>query len=41
MRVVDSALLADGNLIGDVTLHGDSLALSWTHDGTQQQLQLH
>jgi WD40-like Beta Propeller Repeat len=39
-QVVDSALLADGNLIGNVILDRDSLALTWTHDGTQRQLQL-
>jgi WD40-like Beta Propeller Repeat len=39
-RAVDSAPLADSNLIGNVTLDGDSLVLSWTHDGAIQQLQL-
>jgi hypothetical protein len=39
-RVVDSAPLGDGNLIDNVTLGGDSLALSWTHGGTQESAQL-
>ena len=39
-QVVDSALLADGNLIGNVILDRDSLALTWTHDGARRQLQL-
>ena len=39
-RAVDSALLGDGNLIGNVTLDRDSLALSWTHDGALQHLEL-
>lgn len=39
-RAVDSAPLGDGNLIGNVTLDGDSRVLSWTHDGAPQQLDL-
>jgi WD40-like Beta Propeller Repeat len=39
-RPVDSTLLAGRNSLGKVTLDADSLALSWTHDGTQRRLQL-
>jgi hypothetical protein len=40
-RVVDTAPPGQGNSIGDVSLGGDSLILSWTHDATQLQLELH
>lgn len=40
-RIVDSALPGDGNSIGSVTFGADSLSLSWTNDGLQQQLHLH
>ena len=40
-RVVDTAPPGQGNSIGDVSLGGDSLILSWTHDATQRQLELH
>ena len=39
-RPVDTAPPGSGASIGNVALDGDSLALSWTHDGTQRQLQL-
>ena len=39
-RAVDSAPLGDGSLIGNVTLGGDSLALTWTHGGAPEQLDL-
>jgi WD40-like Beta Propeller Repeat len=37
---VDSTPLGDSNGIDNVTLDGDSLVLSWTHDGALQQLQM-
>jgi hypothetical protein len=39
-RVVDTAPPGHGNSIDNVALNGDSLVLSWTHDGAQRQLQL-
>jgi hypothetical protein len=39
-RVVDAALPGQGKSIGKVALSGDSLMLSWTHDGAQRQLEL-
>jgi WD40-like Beta Propeller Repeat len=39
-RVVDTAPPGSGNSIGNVILDGESLMLSWTHDGTQRQLAL-
>jgi hypothetical protein len=39
-RPVDSAPLGGGDSIDNVTLDGDSLVLSWTHDGAIQQLQM-
>ena len=39
-RVVDTAPPGQGNSIGNVRLTDDSLTLSWTHHGAQQQLQL-
>jgi WD40-like Beta Propeller Repeat len=40
-RVVDTAPPGQGNSIGDVSLHGDSLILTWTHDATRRRLALH
>jgi hypothetical protein len=40
-RVVDTAPPGQRNSIGDVSLDGDSLILSWTHDAGQRQLELH
>jgi hypothetical protein len=40
-RVVDTAPPGPGNSIGNISLHGESLILSWTHDATQRQLELH
>ena len=39
-EVVDTAPPGHGNSIDNVALNGDSLVLSWTHDGAQRQLQL-
>jgi len=39
-RVLDTAPPAHGNTIGNVALGGDSLMLTWTHDGAQRQLEL-
>jgi hypothetical protein len=39
-RVVDTAPPGHGNSIDNVALGGDSLVLSWTHDGAQRQLEL-
>jgi WD40-like Beta Propeller Repeat len=40
-RVLDTAPYSHGNPIGNVALDGDSLILTWTHDGAQRQLELH
>jgi hypothetical protein len=40
-EVVDTAPPGQGNSIDNVALNGNSLVLSWTHDGAQRQLQLH
>lgn len=40
-RVLDTAPPGQGNSIGDVTLHGDAVILSWTLDGTPRALELH
>ena len=40
-RVLDTAPPGHGNSIGNVALDGDSLMLTWTHDGAQRQLELH
>lgn len=40
-QVVDAAPAGQGNTIGDISLGGDSLTLSWTHGATQRQLELH
>ncbi len=37
---IDSAPAGSGNVIGNVSLSGDSLNLSWTHTSEQRQLQL-
>jgi hypothetical protein len=39
-RILDAAAPGRGNSIGNVALGGDSLILTWTHDGAQRQLQL-
>jgi hypothetical protein len=39
-RVVDTAPAGQGNSIDNVSLDGDSLILSWTHDTAQRQLEL-
>lgn len=39
-RTIDSAPPGTGNSIGNVNLSGNSLTLSWTHDGSQRQLDL-
>lgn len=39
-RVIDSAGPGGGNAIGNLALSGDSLTLTWTHDGAQRELTL-
>jgi hypothetical protein len=39
-RVVDTSPPGFGHSIGNVSLAGDSLVLSWSHDGRQRQLDL-
>ena len=39
-RTVDAAPPGSGNSIGSVALEGNSLLLSWTHDGDRRQLRL-
>ena len=39
-RIVDTAPPGSGNSIGSVALDGNSLLLSWTHDGARRQLKL-
>ena len=40
-RMLDTEPPGNGRAISNVALAGDALTLSWTHDGVQQQLQLH
>jgi hypothetical protein len=39
-EVVDTAPPGQGTSIGNVALNGNSLVLSWTHDGAQRRFQL-
>ena len=39
-RVIDGAPPGSGQVIGGVRLHGDSLTLTWTHDGAARTLEL-
>jgi hypothetical protein len=40
-RVIDTAPPGHGTSIGNMAFKGDSLTLTWTHDGAQRQLPLH